>query len=571
DAAGRTSAELLGGSTSFRVSHGGLSQQKAQNTATDPTVTFQTVAVTVRLVDSTGTGIAGGEVRYSAGGWQPFGTTDATGQTTTELLGGATSFRVYYGGQSQQQSQNTATDPTVTFQTGRVRQGSGPRVVEYWVSGWVPFVDGVELLPGAMSFRLDDATQQTHTVIAGDSIYVPDMAPSPTLDYTPTRLSLTRTQAMSAVAPTASTSGTPTYSVSPALPAGLSLNTSTGAITGTPTATQSAKTHTITVTDDGGTADDAIDIEVANPAPAVDYPASAALTRTEAMTPITPSGATSGTPTYSVSPALPAGLSIDSSTGEISGTPTVTAASATYTVTLTDAAGSAQASIQIEITEAPAAPAPAPGGGTGRARPTPQPPIDRSNPTAHDELPKNAAKLPAKLPVRYDPKRDAFIVRVNFTLRRKGVCRRTCRATSTIHERVRNSKARIERARARGQKVDPWRTRKLLGRAKRLRVKTRKKLTYDIPVARRLVGTRSQRKGNKLIMLVRLGVNLRTPKGVKRVRKDSIILVTLARYDAATRTATARGANERSSRGAAPSRRAPSLGGRGGSSLGGRP
>ena len=48
-----------------------------------------------------------------------------------------------------------------------------------------------------------------------------------------------------------------------------------------------------------------------------------------------------GTPTsYSVSPALPGGLSIDPVTGIISGTPTTTSAAANYVVTATNSCGS---------------------------------------------------------------------------------------------------------------------------------------------------------------------------------------------------------------------------------------
>ncbi|MCS6795094.1 MAG: T9SS type A sorting domain-containing protein, partial [Raineya sp.] len=42
-----------------------------------------------------------------------------------------------------------------------------------------------------------------------------------------------------------------TYSISPALPAGLTLNTSTGQITGTPTALSPATTYTVTATQSG--------------------------------------------------------------------------------------------------------------------------------------------------------------------------------------------------------------------------------------------------------------------------------------------------------------------------------
>ena len=57
-----------------------------------------------------------------------------------------------------------------------------------------------------------------------------------------------------------------------------------------------------------------------------------------------------GTPTsYSVSPALPDGLSLSTSTGVISGTPTVVAALATYTVTASNSGGSTTATVTIAV------------------------------------------------------------------------------------------------------------------------------------------------------------------------------------------------------------------------------
>ena len=70
------------------------------------------------------------------------------------------------------------------------------------------------------------------------------------------------------------------------------------------------------------------------------------------LTPITPvmgSGGVGTTLTYSVTPELPAGLSLSSS-GVLSGTPTVAAAGALYTVTVTDEAkftASAQFSLTV--------------------------------------------------------------------------------------------------------------------------------------------------------------------------------------------------------------------------------
>jgi hypothetical protein len=70
-----------------------------------------------------------------------------------------------------------------------------------------------------------------------------------------------------------------------------------------------------------------------------------------AITPNTASftGTQSGE-TYSVSPALPAGLTLNTSTGTISGTPTTPTAAANYVVTVENAAGEATRTLNITIT-----------------------------------------------------------------------------------------------------------------------------------------------------------------------------------------------------------------------------
>lgn len=61
------------------------------------------------------------------------------------------------------------------------------------------------------------------------------------------------------------------------------------------------------------------------------------------FTPVASSGGT-GSLTYSISPTLPAGLSINTSTGAISGTATVASATTSYTVTVTDQNGATASS-----------------------------------------------------------------------------------------------------------------------------------------------------------------------------------------------------------------------------------
>jgi hypothetical protein len=134
--------------------------------------------------------------------------------------------------------------------------------------------------------------------------------------------------------------GTLTYGVSPALPAGLSFNTTNGAITGTPTSISSATSYTVTVTDtNNATASVSFGLAVNGPVTATLAIASVTLTQNHAATSFTPVTGSGGTPplSYSVSPALPTGLSFNTTSGAITGTPTATHANSSFTVTVTDA------------------------------------------------------------------------------------------------------------------------------------------------------------------------------------------------------------------------------------------
>ena len=71
-----------------------------------------------------------------------------------------------------------------------------------------------------------------------------------------------------------------------------------------------------------------------------------------AITANTPSSSGGAVTAYAVSPALPAGLSLNTSTGAIAGTPTASAALATYTVTATNAAGEATVGLVLTVNAA---------------------------------------------------------------------------------------------------------------------------------------------------------------------------------------------------------------------------
>jgi cyclophilin family peptidyl-prolyl cis-trans isomerase len=137
--------------------------------------------------------------------------------------------------------------------------------------------------------------------------------------------------------------GAATFSISSgSLPTGLSLNSSTGVISGTPTAANSYS-FTVEATDSkGATATESYSVTI-NAALSITPTTLPGLSlATPVNTTITTSGGT-GADTFSVtSGTLPAGLSLNSTTGAITGTPT-SASSFNFTVTATDSAGATKA------------------------------------------------------------------------------------------------------------------------------------------------------------------------------------------------------------------------------------
>ena len=73
----------------------------------------------------------------------------------------------------------------------------------------------------------------------------------------------------------------------------------------------------------------------------------------EAITPTTAFVATeiTGTKTFSITPTLPAGLTMSSTTGVVSGTPSISLASMTFTIVVSDGAVSALATLSLTVKE----------------------------------------------------------------------------------------------------------------------------------------------------------------------------------------------------------------------------
>ena len=241
---------------------------------------------------------------------------------------------------------------------------SGGAVATYSVSPALPTGLSLNAASGVISGMPTTVTPATAYVVtatnvagsatAGLSITVnTEVIPPSGLTYSVNPAVYTAGTAISTSTPSSSGGAIATYSVSPALPTGLSLNTASGAISGTPTTVTPATAYVVTATNVAGSATAGLSITVNTGviAPSnLTYSVNPAVYSIGTAIPSnTPSSSGGAIVTYSVSPTLPAGLSLNTSTGIISGTPTAAAANAAYVVTANNAAGSTIAALSITV------------------------------------------------------------------------------------------------------------------------------------------------------------------------------------------------------------------------------
>ena len=178
----------------------------------------------------------------------------------------------------------------------------------------------------------------------------PSTATAPTgLTYATNTLSAT--VGVPITADTASVSGSsPTFSVVPVLPAGLTLDAATGTVSGTPTMAAASANYIVTATNSAGSTTNSLMITVAVAPPANLTYAVPVVTDTVG-TPMQPDMPTVvGTiASFSIDPALPAGLAIDPSSGIISGTPLSFSPAIAYIVTAENSSGSTTAQLTIAV------------------------------------------------------------------------------------------------------------------------------------------------------------------------------------------------------------------------------
>lgn len=146
-----------------------------------------------------------------------------------------------------------------------------------------------------------------------------------------------------------STGGEPTnYAISPTLPGNLTINPTSGTISGTPSAASPSKQYTVTASNALGSTTAALTITVDSWNQSLSYtPSTVVYTVGRTITPLALTHAVSGS--YSVEPPLPRGLTLDSASGTIRGTPLAISTTEAYTITASTSAGNAAAKVSITV------------------------------------------------------------------------------------------------------------------------------------------------------------------------------------------------------------------------------
>ncbi|MFM1753135.1 MAG: hypothetical protein RLZZ236_74 [Bacteroidota bacterium] len=194
------------------------------------------------------------------------------------------------------------------------------------------------------------ATNPTSSTTAIFTIEVKDVAPSALSYSTPNVYSVGTS--ISTLFPSNSGGTITNYTISPSLPGGLVLNPVTGAISGTPSLALATTTYTITGTNSGGSTSTTISIRITDTAPtSLEYSTPIVLFKGVLITPLTPSNSGGAIVSYAISPSLPAGLTLNTTTGAITGRPTVPSANTDYAITGTNTGGTVSKTISILVND----------------------------------------------------------------------------------------------------------------------------------------------------------------------------------------------------------------------------
>ncbi len=141
------------------------------------------------------------------------------------------------------------------------------------------------------------------------------------------------------------------YSVDPALPEGVVLDPHSGVLSGMPIVSQDATLHQLTAANESGSASFSILIEIipAGPCDLAYLEDDKVVAPFAPMDPISPTTGCGEADLWLIDPALPEGISIDPTTGIISGTPALETPRIVYSVIASNEHGSDETEIALRI------------------------------------------------------------------------------------------------------------------------------------------------------------------------------------------------------------------------------
>ena len=141
--------------------------------------------------------------------------------------------------------------------------------------------------------------------------------------------------------------------VSPNLPSGLSINSNNGIISGTPLGISTLVTYTITAGNNSGTGSAKVAIAINPSVPNIANIAQQTYIKNTAINPLNITNTGGVANVWSITPDLNNGLTLNASSGQLSGTPNISQALTNYVITASNITGSDSANISIQIDEPP--------------------------------------------------------------------------------------------------------------------------------------------------------------------------------------------------------------------------
>lgn len=181
----------------------------------------------------------------------------------------------------------------------------------------------------------------------------PPAPAAPNISFSPNTYSLPISTAISPITPI-NVGGVPSsWAIGSSLPSGLSFSTSTGQITGLPTTLLASTPFDISATNITGTSHTTLNLAVVNIPPAMPSfsysPSDITLTINQSGLLLAPNSTGGTVSNWSVLPSLPTGLSIDSSTGIISGVATVLTTPTGYVISGTNITGTSHFTVTFSV------------------------------------------------------------------------------------------------------------------------------------------------------------------------------------------------------------------------------